>query len=316
MPSISVGNAPEGIAVTPDGNYVYVTNNFDGTVSVIRTSDNSVLDAPIAVGDGPFGVAVTPAVLQDESYYVYSVYVGNRSDHTVSVIKIKTSDNSVLEKTTIDVGYWPYGVAVAPDGGYVYVANKFDDNVSVIQTSDNSVVNTIAVGDGPFGVAVTPAVLQDESYYVYSVYVGNRSDHTVSVIKIKTSDNSVLEKTTIDVGYWPYGVAVAPDGGYVYVANKFDDNVSVIQTSDNSVVNTIDVGVGPFGVAVTPNGGYVYVTNRKDGTVSVIRTSDNSVVKTILLDVRNAPEGVAVAPNGNYVYVANSSSGTVSVIGF
>ena len=102
------------------------------------------------------------------------------------------------------------------------------------------------------------------------------------------------------------------------MANNFDDNVSVIQTSDNSVVNTIDVGVGPFGVAVTPNGGYVYVTNLNDNTVSVIQTSDKpseiSVVATIA--VGDAPEGVAVDHNGKYVYVANRSSGTVSVIGF
>jgi YVTN family beta-propeller protein len=32
------------VAVTPDGNYVYVTNFNDATVSVIRTSDNSVTD--------------------------------------------------------------------------------------------------------------------------------------------------------------------------------------------------------------------------------------------------------------------------------
>jgi YVTN family beta-propeller protein len=75
----------------------------------------------------------------------------------------------------------------------------------------------------------------------------------------------------------PFGLAVIPDGTHVYVANCDDDTVSVIQTSDNTVVDTIDVGISPFGVAVTPDGSRVYVTNSEDNTVSVIQTSDHTV---------------------------------------
>ncbi len=37
-----------------------------------------------------------------------------------------------------------------------YVANFIDDTVSVIRTSDNTVIDTIPVGDGPYAVAVMP----------------------------------------------------------------------------------------------------------------------------------------------------------------
>jgi YVTN family beta-propeller protein len=75
---------------------------------------------------------------------------------------------------------------------------------------------------------------------------------------------------TITVGDHPDGIAVTPNGSYVYVANAYDDTVSVIQTSDNTVVDTITVGDHPDGIAVTPNGSYVYVANAYDDTVSVI----------------------------------------------
>ena len=56
---IPVGIAPLGVAVTPDGITVYVTNSFqDNTVSVIATASNTVT-AVIPVGITPFGVAVT-----------------------------------------------------------------------------------------------------------------------------------------------------------------------------------------------------------------------------------------------------------------
>ena len=39
-----------------------------------------------------------------------------------------------------------------------------------------------------------------------------------------------------------------------YVANYGSDNVSVIDTSNNTVVATVPVGSNPYGVAITPNG--------------------------------------------------------------
>jgi YVTN family beta-propeller protein len=57
---ITVGNAPNEMAITPDGKYVYVTNNDDGTVSVITTA-TGVVSATLAVGKRPAGVATCPA---------------------------------------------------------------------------------------------------------------------------------------------------------------------------------------------------------------------------------------------------------------
>ena len=288
--TIPVGISPRGIAVTPDGSYVYVANQSDGTVSVIRTSDNTVVDTISGFGSPWWGVAVTP----NGGY----VYVGDLDGGTVSVIR--TSDNTVTD--TISVGNKPHGIAVTPNGGYVYVADENDRTVSVIQTSDNTVVDTVSVGDHPRGVAVTP----NGGY----AYVTNGGDNTVSVIQ--TSDNSVVD--TISVGGILWGIAVAPNGSYVYVTNSTEFTVSVIQTSDNTVVDIIFVGSLPRRVAVTPDGGYVYVANLWDDTVSVIQTSDNSVVDTI--SVGDGPEGIAVTPDGSCVYVTNTDDDTVSVIGF
>lgn len=114
------------------------------------------------------------------------------------------------------------------------------------------------------------------------------------------------------------GEAMARTGQpLAYVANFYDNTVSVIDTGDNRVVNIVPVGHGPSGVAVTPDGKHVYVSNFADGTVSVIETgrSADKVVET--LQVGSGPKGLAVAPDGKHVYVANSGefySVTVSVI--
>jgi YVTN family beta-propeller protein len=119
-----------------------------------------------------------------------------------------------------------------------------------------------------------------------------RSD-TVSVIA--TATNTVT--ATIPVGTYPYGVAVTPDGGKVYVANFGSNNVSVIATATNTVIGSpIPIGTNPAGVAVTPDGGKVYVANSGSNNVSVIATATNTVTATIPVGNNPIAFGVFIQP--------------------
>jgi YVTN family beta-propeller protein len=196
--------------------------------------------------------------------------------------------------------WFAMGATLAEAQPFAYVSNFTSNNVSVIDTSDNSVVDTVPVGSGPIGVAVTP----DGAF----AYVANRKSNYVSVID--TSDNSVVDTVTVESA--PIGVAVTPDGAFAYVTNYTSNNVSVIDTSANTVVATVPVGNYHQGVAVTPDGAFAYVINNIFNNVSVIDTSDNSVVDTVT--VESGPIGVAVTPDSAFAYVTNFDSDTVSVI--
>ena len=167
--TVTVGSSPYGVAITPDGNYAYVTNHGSGTVSVIQISTNKVTST-VTVGSSPYGVAITP----DGNY----AYVANYGSGTVSVIQIST--NTVT--ATITVGSNPIGVAITPDGTYAYVANSGTTTVSVIQISTNTVTATITVGSNPQYIAITP----DGNY----AYVTNYGSGTVSVVQINSVVNS------------------------------------------------------------------------------------------------------------------------------
>jgi YVTN family beta-propeller protein len=195
-----------------------------------------------------------------------NAYITNNGGNTVSVID--TATNTV--SATIQVGNRPYGVAVTPDGGKVYVANnEFFGSVSVIDTATDAVVGTITVGSLPIGVAVTP----DGA----SVYIANEYDDTVSVID--ASNDTVT--ATILVDSVPLGVAVSQDGTKVFVTSPRSGTVSVIDTASNIVVGTIRSSF-PFGVAVTPDGSKIYATREgSPGTVSVIDTASEAVIATI-----------------------------------
>ena len=124
---------------------------------------------------------------------------------------------------------------------------------------------------------------------------------------------------TITVGGNPnQGVAITPDGKYVYVTND-DGAVAVISTATNSVTANITIapltatttigGVSmpsssslPQAVAITPNGEYAYVACA-DGAISVINTATNTVAATITLEYGDNPNALAITPNGEYAYV-------------
>jgi len=92
---------------------------------------------------------------------------------------------------------------MSPDGSKVYVANTGSFNpstVSVLDTATNTISATVAVGNGPVGVAVKP----DGS----KVYVANEGANSVSVVD--TATNTVI--ATIPVGNAPdaFGVFIQP----------------------------------------------------------------------------------------------------------
>src|SRR5215204_1280924 len=106
--NIAVGSSPQGVAVNPDTNRVYVANGLGDSVSVIDGATERVV-ATIGVGDQPAGVAVNAATQR--------IYVANLSSDSISVIDGET--NTVT--ATIAVGDQPLGVAVNRDTNRIYV---------------------------------------------------------------------------------------------------------------------------------------------------------------------------------------------------
>ncbi|GGN93735.1 hypothetical protein GCM10011579_092510 [Streptomyces albiflavescens] len=120
LASIQVGNSPAGVAVSPDGRRVYVTNFSSDSVSVIDPATNRTVGSPIPVEKRPTGVVVSPDGQQ--------VYVANGKSDSVSEIDLATKHIA----DGIPVGNSPEGVAVSPAERQVYVTNKGSDSVSVI----------------------------------------------------------------------------------------------------------------------------------------------------------------------------------------
>jgi YVTN family beta-propeller protein len=79
---------------------------------------------------------------------------GFRIGRLGSMVRINGLTNLVF--ATIPVGVQPIEVGVNSSTNRIYVANSFNDNVSVINGGSNTVMATVSVGDFPFGVGINP----------------------------------------------------------------------------------------------------------------------------------------------------------------
>lgn len=272
------GANPSGVAITPNGNFVFVTNNFSNDVTVTDTSNNRHI-AYIRVGELPEGIAITP---NGRFAYVANIFSDN-----VSVINVIT----LTVVAIIPVGHFPEGVAISPNGNFAYVTNAMSNNVSVIDTSTNTVITTIPVGAFPISIAASPENL---------IYVCNEDDKTISVIDFFT--NKVID--TIHLNGVPSNLAVRPNRQYVYVTIGDLNIVDIIFTGNNSVVATVEVGSLPLGIAFTPDGNFAYVTNLGSSDISVIDAASNTVVDIIPvyapmnIAIANVPKSPTPSPSG------------------
>ncbi|MCP4747178.1 MAG: beta-propeller fold lactonase family protein [Desulfobacteraceae bacterium] len=317
--------------------FVYLPNNSDtgDSITIIKSSDDEeTVDDEVSkteFGDtysdkGPYyGVAVVPG--DSSSFALVTVYGSDQVIKITNDFFTDDDDDSQDPSVTYDLdpgnqksnSMGPRGIAVTQDGSYAYVANYDDNSVSKINlgtanTSDAVDSETINTGNNPWGIAVYYDEYEDINY----VYVANYTDNTVTVITDDDGDFEIEdEDEDIEVEENPLGIAVTPDGKYVYVANESSGSVSVIQTSDKTVVKTIDVGDTAYGVAVGSDGQKVYATNQY-GTlnrVAVINTSSQLVIDQY--KVSCTPMGVSAPKNGDRAYAVckcEDTNDTVSVI--
>ncbi|MEX2438051.1 MAG: hypothetical protein WD449_02240, partial [Candidatus Babeliales bacterium] len=261
------------------------------------------------VGESPAGLAITP----DNRF----AYVANNNNNmivgqnTVSVINLETN---TVQATITDASFdQPYTITINKNGTKAYVTNSNGTTITIIDIANNTVLGTITGFDGPSGMVITPN--GDTAYvnnYGSPAGVGSGNATTVRVVDLNTD---AIVGAAITVGLAPASLAITPDGAFVYVINYVDGNpgtgtISIIQTSNNTVVGSIPGFSGPFAIAITPNGQFAYVTNFGSNnfspvgtTVSVVNISTNTIVSVITLGTQ--PAGLAITPDGLFAYVSN-----------
>ncbi len=271
---------PYGIAATPDGSKIYVTESGTNLVSAfdvaaLRSATSKVAGTTIVVGVYPHGIVVAP---DGARAYVANTGPDNggaAAADTISVIHV--ASDAVLGAIT--VGSAPQIVAISPDSRRLFATCA--EGLYMAHTADQR--GRLVTDQCPqaHGVAVSP---DGRCAYVADT-MKNR------VLVVDGLDGSVLDR--IPVGARPWSVAFTQDGSAAYVTNANDDTVSVIDTRSRRVLKTISVAGIPTGISRL--GSEMWVTSNVSSTVSVIDTAQRDVIKTIPLGISSEPVTAAFA---------------------
>ncbi|MDO8251961.1 MAG: YncE family protein [Rhodoferax sp.] len=256
--TVPVGRSPAGVVASSRAGRVFVSNPDSKTISVIDMHTQKVVDTLVA-GDGPVGIDVAP----DGSY----VYAADWYRDRLLVFDVRAraldanhpNPGHQAPIASIKVGKAPAGVAASDRTDFVFVAERDDDSVALVDVSAHRVHARVRVGSHPF------ALLFDAPRQ--RLYALNVQSNDVCVLD--TRDPNRLEViATIQVGKAPYGAALSADGMLLYVTNQHDDTVSVIDASSLTLLRTLTGFAYPEGVAAHAD--RIYVVNWMDDNVSVL----------------------------------------------
>jgi len=235
---------PAGIAAAPDGS-LWVTTTRGNSVQRLNRTQGKAIEA-VPVGVAPFAVCCPrpdrcyisnwggdpprpgdPQSLSSETPVRIDARTRVANDGTVSVLGLVEGRWKQLK--TLRVGLHPSGMALAPGGRLLYVANANSDTVSVIDTRTDAVIETIGCRPAahlPFGSGSNAVAISPDGK---TLYVANGTNNCVAVIGLAAVDSKagdVLQAAKesrllglIPTGWYPGAVVVSPDGKRLFVAN-------------------------------------------------------------------------------------------------
>ncbi|MBI5767180.1 MAG: bifunctional YncE family protein/alkaline phosphatase family protein [Verrucomicrobia bacterium] len=210
---------PSGLALSPDGTRLYVCANLSNQLLELEAATGQVLRA------FPVGVAPYDVVLAGGKAYV-SNWGGRRpgandevgpagrgtsvrvdpvtqiaNEGSVSIIPLAPEAKS--RATEVLTGRHASALAVSPNGRYVVCANAAADNLSVIDTRTDAVVETIWVKAKPsdlFGASPNALVFEPSGR---RLYVANGTQNAVAVVRFDPADRESKLEGLIPVGWFP-----------------------------------------------------------------------------------------------------------------
>jgi len=141
----------------------------------------------------------------------------------------------------------------------------------------------------------------------------------ITILIIASSLGTTLGESVIaviPVGEFPQALAFNPSNNYIYVANRDSGTVSVIDSTNNTLLKNAVVGTEPIALEFNPSNNYIYVANVVSNSVSMIESTNNTIADTG--NVSSLPLTLEFNPSNDGVYVAGTLTGTeglVSIIG-
>lgn len=330
-----VGGPPlGGGAITTS--ILYVTNN--GSDNVSGYSINATSGTLATIPGSPFSNVSGPSAMAVSSNGLFA-YVANRRTNNVTAFRVSTEGALILVPPTptnlnpAAVDAAPAALAISSDTKHLYVANNGNDTVTAFNIESAGALTLMPPGGGitnPVTVngadPASMAIPQNGKF----LYVANSGSNDVTAFSIgatgllsRIAPSGANANPISTGGTVPKGMAISPNGSFLYVANSGSDNVTVFQIGANGLLtlappagsNANPVSTGgttPNALTISLDGRFLYVANGggnisaftigSDGLLTLVPTSAGNLNP---VSAGTKPVALTIALDGRFLYVAN-----------
>lgn len=285
--TLPTGYEPSGVISDKQGETLYVANRLSGDISVLDLNSGKETERLLA-GRGASYLAISP---DGEFIYCTHIYPNPgafRTEPNSEITVIDTETRRVVERKSLHNVAGAFHVAISADGKLGVVAQlrpknliplahvehgwAFGDSLTlfgqdvggIVQVPLDELDRYYAL---PWGIAITP----DKSK-IFLTTAGSQGVTVIDASRLLKSIHSRRKafvndlsasadyvSARIPVGHNPRGVALSPDGKKLYVSNRLDDTISVIDTTTDQVISTVDLG-GPKNIDAVRRGERLFFT--------------------------------------------------------
>jgi YVTN family beta-propeller protein len=292
-PRIQLGLASgltASMAIAPDGERIYVTNDRDMTVSVVSTATNTVIQTlpkELFLGPGVLQSPVQYVVVSPDSQTLY-VNVGTG----ISVI-----DTASMMRINYRGGIYGQPV-ISPDGTRLYfkIAGGYSgpdrvlvlDAASLVTLADVSLPAPTA--DRGYDISITP-----DGRYVH--ITRGRYNNASGLAVLDTTTNTIVHERPTPNAF-AAASETSPNGAYLYVVGRqpSDQLYRLSPTTHLELSTTSGVG-NAYDLAFSADSARAYVA--ASNRVYVIDTATHSIDTTIpFFSTDGSPRSVAVLGAG------------------
>ena len=316
---VSIGIQPQGLAVQPNDNLLYVGDFASAQIDSFGVTTNGVLSSsglqPIVVP------GESPASLTTDLSGSF-LYIADQSGGNIGELQVGSGGALGPTPTTTSsvAGSAPVFVTTEPTGQFIYAANSGPGSISTYSISlPNGTLSP--VGSSVFvsaGTGTDWIVADPSGRFLYSTAFNSNSLQEF-LITAGTGLPTVNTNPFLPVGPsasnpGASSVVIEPTGKFVYATNKSLNQIfaftidpatgllSEIQTN-NADSQVADTGTTPVALAVDISGQYLYCVNSG--------SSDINIYKINLADGTLTPVGTAAVTTGGTSPAGIALTGTL-----
>jgi YVTN family beta-propeller protein len=199
----------------------------------------------------------------------------------------------------------PAALVASPDGTTLYIGCATDNRVLVFDIASRKVSRSVPVAPSPTGLCLSADC---QRLFVTCAAPASR------VCVVDTAHGRGIGE--FSAAHTAMAPVLAPDGTTLFVCNRFDNDVSVLNLASGEQMRRIPVRREPVAAALTPDGRRLLVANhlpagRADAShvAAVISVIDLALGRVV--DELNLPSGsgglsdLRVSPDGKYAVVTH-----------